>query len=72
MSLYKIVTAFCCVTVTGVSLLPEENYAPSEDCEGVVFPWILTVFDVTPFDVIKVLESFVTAESCFSKDIVKV
>ncbi|KAI0216606.1 Retinoblastoma-associated protein [Lamellibrachia satsuma] len=54
-----------------VSLLPEENYAPSEDCEGVVFPWILTVFDVTPFDVIKVLESFVTAESCFSKDIVK-
>lgn len=54
-----------------VSLLPEENYTSSEDCEGVVFPWILTVFDVTPFDVIKVLESFVTAEPSFSKDIVK-
>ena len=55
-----------------MSLLPEESYANADDCEGVVFPWILSVFDVTPFDVIKVLESFVTAESSFSKDIVKV
>ena len=30
------------------------------------------MFGVTPFDIVKVLESFVTAEPSFSKDIVKV
>jgi hypothetical protein len=39
---------------------------------GVLFPWILTAFDIKAFDFFKVLETFVPAEPKLAPEVIRV
>jgi Retinoblastoma-associated protein A domain len=50
--------------------------SPAAGCDeggaGVLFPWILTTFDLKGFDFFKVLESFVRAEPKLAPEVIRV
>ena len=47
------------------------DHPPAFPAGTVSFPWILDVFDVKAFDFFRVCESFIKAETCLPKDLIK-